>query len=585
MLAMTIVRFAVAGESRMWTSQAGSTVEAEYVKQSFGTVYLRRADGTELAIPLNALSPADQQYVKSRVSSSRAAPGPPDPSGSWVGYGGPMGTRVYPDAKPAKEFDMTTGKGVDWIAPLPGWGHGQPVAVAGRVFVIVEPRPKQIFPTLLCYNQKDGRLLWERPLDHLKEANAENAREDLEAWFERQTTLLKQQYGQRKPEPDGEHHARMRELNDKMGFQYDAWKLMSPHTGWCFTLECFGEGFGAPVSDGNTVWANTTWGGYFAFDMNGRALWTAYAPKERIHSGNMSGTQRGRSMILHEGLLISDVLNVLRVFDAKTGKLRWSRDFDTDKKGKWAYSDVDESMATPTVLTVNGKDILITGGRVAFLLPDDKQLEVEGWNIAGMQLYTHPTERDVLLSCGAGEHCGWPGKGYDEPPNPPACWRFSLSGDKLKAKLLWHGGNLPESAGRDRFGGNKPWLMIHDNRLYHSDGVILDSLTGKILDGSLERHKGIVPETRHFLNWADGRVYGMNAYAMYVYTDDGKFVSKNPLARPEFTPEQKEVLAWTCGSDKAEQDWMKNNFSYSHTFAFDGDRMFLRSFFHLVAIK
>jgi hypothetical protein len=493
----------------------------------------------------------------------------------FVGYGGPDGARVYPDAKPpTKDFKVA------WTVPLPGWGHGQPVAVAGKVFVMVEPRPAQVFPTLLCYDGATGKLLWERPLDHLKAANAEGARKDLEAWFARQAVLLKEQHGQPRSVPDKAHNDAAKQLTAAMGFQYDGWRLMSPAGGWHFTFNCIGEAFGAPVSDGQTVWANTTWGGYFAFDLDGKPLWTTYAPKKTFHvGGSDTGTQRGRSMILHKGLLISDVLNFLRVFDAKTGKLLWSHD-----QGKGV-----ESMATPTVLTVAGKDVLITAGPAAYLLPEGKPLKVEGWDIPGMQLLTHPTERDVLLSCGCGEHCGWPGKGVHETM-PPAAWRFAWAGSGLKATRLWHGGDLPNVGGKGgevTMGGTKPWLMVHNNRLFHPGGVILDALTGKILAGELlARNAKTVPSTRHLLAWANGHVYGLDAKAMIVTTDAGQPVSVNPVTPPALTPEQRRVVEWATGSAETLDNPKKGgDFAYSYTFTFEGRRLYLRSYMHLIAIE
>lgn len=320
----------------------------------------------------------------------------------WIGYGGQGSFRVYANAAPPTSFDITTGKGVKWITPLPSWGHGQPVAVAGKVFVIVEPRPDQIFPSLLCLDKATCKVLWERPLDHLKAAGAESARKELEAWFTRQAELLKQQYGQARPSPDKSHHDQMRVLNTKMGFQYDIWRVMSPYTWWCFTLSCIGDAFGTPVSDGKRIYACTTWGGYFAFDLDGKPLWMTYALKKILHAGGgETGTQRGRSPILHNGLLISHVLNVLRVFDATSGKLLWSYDLG---KG-W------ESMATPQVLTIGGKDVLITAGIAAFLLPEGKQLKVTGLASPGMQILVKYDEPDIAFFYGSGEHCGWINKG------------------------------------------------------------------------------------------------------------------------------------------------------------------------------
>jgi outer membrane protein assembly factor BamB len=491
---------------------------------------------------------------------------------AWVGYGGPLGSRVYANATPpTKTFKVA------WTTPLPSWGHGQPLAIAGRVFVLAEPRPDQVFPCLSAYDQATGKRLWERPLDHLAAAKAEDARKDLEAWFANQAALLKQESGDRDPAAVKEHRKRAQALSDRCGFQYDNWRTV-----WCLewgrTLCCIGEVFGTPVSDGKRVWVNTSWGGFFAFDLDGKTLWTTYAPRPQFYTSQ--GTQRARSLILHKELLICDQFNFLRVFDAPTGKLLWSRD-----QGKGV-----ESMATPTVLTIGGKDVLITAGPAAYLLPDGKPLQVEGWDIPGMQLLTHPTERDVLLSCGCGEHCGWPGKGVHDTM-PPAAWRFAWHGNLLKATRLWHSGDLPNvgaKGGEITMGGTKPWLMVHNNRLYHPSGAILDALTGKILAGEIaaRRARTAVPDTSHFLLWANGHVYGLNKKGMAVCTDDGKPVATHTIEAPALAPEQLKVIEWATGSEKTLDSPRKGgDLSLSFTFTFDGKRIFVRSYMHLICIE
>ena len=77
-----------------------------------------------------------------------------------IGYRGD-GSGVFPNAKPP-----TSALAVKWEAPLPGWGHGSPVAVGDKVFVVVEPYPGQYFPGLLCFEASSGKQLWQRSLDH-----------------------------------------------------------------------------------------------------------------------------------------------------------------------------------------------------------------------------------------------------------------------------------------------------------------------------------------------------------------------------------------------------------------------------------
>ncbi len=51
------------GEMRIWTSQAGDTLEAEYVRDTMGNVWLKPPNGNVKKVPIKALSQADQDYI------------------------------------------------------------------------------------------------------------------------------------------------------------------------------------------------------------------------------------------------------------------------------------------------------------------------------------------------------------------------------------------------------------------------------------------------------------------------------------------------------------------------------------------
>ena len=63
-----------------------------------------------------------------------------------------------------KDLPLTWSKtdNVRWKADLPGRGLSNPVIVGGRVFVTAASRPQQNRLHVLCFDQKDGKLLWER---------------------------------------------------------------------------------------------------------------------------------------------------------------------------------------------------------------------------------------------------------------------------------------------------------------------------------------------------------------------------------------------------------------------------------------
>lgn len=60
-----------AAPARTWTSGSGKTLEADFVKELGGTVYLKNAKGETFAIRLSSLSAADREYVRTRNVASQ----------------------------------------------------------------------------------------------------------------------------------------------------------------------------------------------------------------------------------------------------------------------------------------------------------------------------------------------------------------------------------------------------------------------------------------------------------------------------------------------------------------------------------
>jgi hypothetical protein len=352
------------------------------------------------------------------------------------------------------------------------------------------------------------------------------------------------------------------------GFALETWRQS---LGSGNTVNCIGQSHCTPLCDGERVYAQTAFGGFFCYDLDGKLLWMASSPGQ---FGEYC--RNGRSPVLYKNLLISDITNKVRAFDKRTGQLLWSDDGPA-QLGKEGASTI----VSPGILTVAGKDVLYAAGNCAYVLPEGRRLKVEGWKDYGMQTLVKHDERDVVFFCGEGEHCGWTKKGNVEGgPNPPAAVRFVLDRATLRAQVLWHGGTIGSGHGKHGYGGTAPWMVYHDNKFYHRNGVVLNALTGKHIAGEFGRRgNGIaVPQTKHMLAVAGNHVYGLTGYTprvrsgqpkppggakMSVFTLDGKKVADNIIPGPQ----------------------QGRNFSYGYTFTFGGSDIYVRGLNHLIKIS
>lgn len=422
------------------------------------------------------------------------------------------GSGVHPDTVRVPVGELKT----LWTTALPSWGHSSPISVAGKVFVLVEPvEGERDFPALICLAGDRGTILWEQPLDHLSAVPggvadaARAAWKDVMADYAIRQRLCREYQKSKDPKTLEEagyvYNGRWNKVErldetpiktklkiaEKAGFTLETWR----HGCSGGSTHCIGAVYATPVSDGTRIWSATAWGGFFCHDLDGKQLWTAYAPGK---AGEYC--RNGRSPLLWQNLLISDITNLIRAFDAVTGQLKWSH----------PAPEGSHTIVSPMVLTIGGQDILWAAGCTALRLPDGAPVQVVGWKNEGMQTLVKHDERDVVFFCGSGEHCGWAGKGSAEI-SAPAAVRFALSGDTLIGTVLWHGGSAAPG-NKDFLGGNAPWMLYHQGRFYHRGGQILDPATGAKLAGEQSRNGSgaAVPRTGHLLLAAGGHIYGLN---------------------------------------------------------------------------
>ncbi len=477
---------------------------------------------------------------------------------------------------------------VKWRTPLANWGYSSPVVVNGRVFLTTEPGWKQDFPTLNCFDAATGKLLWQREVNQLpatgltEEKQAESLRQYqdiLAKWRTSYQLLYDWQTGQDKdkalkkmaamglqfdPKSFNASYGVLRRAKfpwkefcfRKAGFQSETWQH-----GCGYSISCVGQSFPTPVTDGQSIYVATAFMGFACYDFDGNLKWLRFSPGSYGGKWGVDYCKFARSPLLYGDLLISDMADVVRAFDKKTGQTRWSHDLTGGKC---------TSMVLPAIITCGDTDILLSKNR-AYRLPDGKELTVEGWRLQGITRLAKHDERNVVFFTGGGEHGNWENKGKSETP-PPVAARFTLEGDTLKVKVLWSGID-------GRAVGGHTGIVYHDGKLHHPSGRILEALTGKTLAGGRSRRDRATPGTRHLLWIANGHVYGVDSDRpregaprgrCEVYTLDGKKVAENFLPVAPVEGEKAPQIIQQTGYPS----W---TFSYSCPFTIAGDRIYIRS--------
>ncbi len=524
-----------------------------------------------------------------------------------VGYRGD-GTCVFPGSDPPIDWDEQTGRNILWKTPLPHFGHSSPIVVRpasggpGRVFLTCEPGWKHDFPLLLCLDADTGRILWQREVNHLPVAPVSDAeRAEIARTWHDLMARYRQAYGTFYEWLHGDRDAAQKQF-EAAGFQFRGYKgggygqLRSmrfadadAHKHRMKTLKaaglelntwqhncgmgthCVGQTFATPVSDGRFVYLATSFHSFSCWDLDGDLRWMRLDHGEFSLRGN-DYCKNARSPLLYKDLFISDVGNIVRAFDRRTGELRWSHSYFGS-----------HTIFTPVVITVGGTDVLLCVDAHAFRLPGGEPLDVTGYRQFGASGVVNTDEPDVVFFSGGGEHGGWEGKGQCPTP-PPAAVRFRLEGDRLVGTPLWCG--IDGEIVREHVG-----LTYYRGELFHPQGFVVDAATGKLLRGSREkRGPRAVPQTRHLLLVAGDRTYGLREGRRgrheweesqigiaEVYSLDGRKLAESTLTNLPVEGEKRDQVRQTVGYEK----WQ---FSYACPFTIAGDRLYVRCNDYIVCI-
>jgi outer membrane protein assembly factor BamB len=231
---------------------------------------------------------------------------------NWAHWRGPTGNGTAANASPPIEWSDT--KNVKWKVEVPGRGLSSPVIWDNRIFVTtavpVAGESASGLPTLefkvLCYDRRDGKLLWEKTAVVAKP---------------HQKTHETNGFASASPCTDGEHvyaHFGSRGLycysmNGDLVWKRDDFGKMQ-------TLFGFGEG-SSPTLAGDMIlvpWDHNGPSALYALDKRtGQTIWKAPRPETTEWSTPLVIEHAGRKQVVLNGQ------KSVRSYDLETGKELW----------------------------------------------------------------------------------------------------------------------------------------------------------------------------------------------------------------------------------------------------------------------
>ncbi|MFO7617436.1 MAG: PQQ-binding-like beta-propeller repeat protein [Bacteroidales bacterium] len=263
--------------------------------------------------------------------------------GQWPQFRGPAGSGILDFAGSPVEWDLSTGKGVQWNVAVPGLAHSCPVIWGDKVFVTTavsssardslkiglygdinmadDHSPQQF--RVLCFNRKNGELLWEKS-----------------AWegvpLERRHT--KSTYANPTPAVDGQHLL----------------AFFGSHGLYCYDL------------DGNLLWKKDL-GILATGPYTDPGVEWGYASSPVIHQGKV---------VIQADLLGDSFLNLL---DIRNGEEIWR--VNRESISSWG---------TPAVFELNGRTLIVLNG-YPYMNAYDFNTGEEVWRIGNVGDAPAPT--------------------------------------------------------------------------------------------------------------------------------------------------------------------------------------------------
>ena len=419
---------AVAGETngseepavRTWFDKTGTQRRVgTFVDFKNGRVRIRSENGEIFAVPLEAFSKLDQEYVRQqskrstdrrsserskrarRRSSTDAAPATGE---DWPQFRGPRAAGSSSETGLPTTWSVT--ENMVWKTALPGFGASSPITIGDLILLTcysgygTDARnpgsQRNLKLHTVCIRRRDGEIAWGQTV------------------------------AARLPEQDYK----------------GSW--MTKH----------GYASGTPVTDGDNVYAFFGASGVLAYDLKGRQLWHADV------GSKTHGFGTGASPIVYEGLVIVNASiesGSLIALNKKNGRLVWHAD------------GIRESWNTPVLVDVGrGRQelVLMTRDRVLAFDPANGQAL---WSCAGSQ-----PPRYICPSIITDDGIVYALNGLN---GPFLAMRAGGRGDVSRSHQLW---SLPRNQGG---GSNVPSPVLYGGNLYwaNENGVVhsADAKTGR----------------------------------------------------------------------------------------------------------
>jgi len=414
----------------------------------------------------------------------------------WPSFRGPDARGVDAGATPPLTWDLGAGTNVAWSTEIPGLGHSSPVVWDDRVFVTtavilaaaggdsaaaadaaVNLRDGASVPAtsrhawrLYCLDRATGRVLWER-----------TAHEGV---------------------PRVKRHSKASQAS------------------------------ASPVTDGRHVVAMMGSEGLFAYDMNGRSLWTK--DLGRLNQGYVDDPTAewspGSSPVIHDGVVIVQndrhADSYVAAFDVETGAEKWR--VGRDEMPSWA---------TPAVAP--GAKATIVTNSPRFIRGHDAATGRELWRVAEGNQVKVPTPvvfEDLVIVTG-----GWPTGG---------CPIIAI--ELATGKVVW---KLPRGS------SYTPTPLVYDGVLY----VLVDN-------GILAAYD---PRT------------GKRLYQQRIAADAGGFSASPVGAAGRLYVASEDGVLYVLRAGKTFEVLAKNDMKEMclATPALSGDLLLVRTRSHLVALR